>query len=86
MKHLRDDCTVHHINFGGGCLNCGAMPEPKDARGVPYTVEMVKSAARDHVAYGWTKRPGSCSGEPWTPELLKAYDDEYNRFKKVYKA
>ncbi len=32
MKHLREDCTVHHINFGGGCLNCGAMPEPKEAK------------------------------------------------------
>lgn len=24
MKHLKSDCTVHHITFGGGCLNCGA--------------------------------------------------------------
>lgn len=20
-------CTAHHVNFGGGCLNCGWMPD-----------------------------------------------------------
>ena len=20
------DCTAHHVNFGGGCLNCGYVP------------------------------------------------------------
>jgi len=22
-KHKRKDCNVHHITFGGHCLNCG---------------------------------------------------------------
>jgi hypothetical protein len=21
-------CTAHHVNFGGGCLNCGWLPAP----------------------------------------------------------
>lgn len=20
-------CTAHHVNFGGGCLNCGWLPQ-----------------------------------------------------------
>lgn len=27
MKHKKD-CTVHHLTFGGHCLNCG-LNEPK---------------------------------------------------------
>ena len=25
--HVSTDCTVHHVNFGGGCLNCGFDPK-----------------------------------------------------------
>jgi hypothetical protein len=60
--------------------NLHKHPEgPKDGRGVPYTLQRVQDAAADHVAYGWTRRPGGWTGEPWTPELLKAYNDEYDR-------
>ena len=24
-------CTAHHVNYGGGCLNCGWTPRPTDA-------------------------------------------------------
>jgi len=24
-------CTAHHVNLGGGCLNCGFVPDPTPA-------------------------------------------------------
>lgn len=37
-----------------------------------------RSAARDHVAYGWTKRPGGWTGPAWTDEQREAYHDEFD--------
>ncbi len=45
-----------------------------DRWGVEYTPERVKSAARDHVAYGWAKNH---RGAYWAPELVAIYDAEY---------
>jgi hypothetical protein len=45
-----------------------------------YTPERIRSAARDHAAYRWTKRYGhNHEGSPWTDEQRKIYDEEYAR-------
>jgi hypothetical protein len=54
---------------------------PKDGRGEPYTPERVRNHARDHVAYGWTRRPGGWTGDAWTPELTAIYHEEYDKAK-----
>jgi len=43
-----------------------------DSRGEEYTPERVASHARDHAAYGWTKRPHN-----WNPDLMEIYDQAY---------
>jgi hypothetical protein len=42
------------------------------------TVEYAKERAKDHVAYGWSKRAGS-PNHRWTKEQYAAYDEEYDR-------
>lgn len=43
-----------------------------------YTPKRIKDAARDHIAYGWSKKyHQNADGSPWTDEQRKIYDDEY---------
>lgn len=42
------------------------------------TPEFVREQARDHVAYGWSPRPGTWNRDiVWTEEDTQAYMDAY---------
>ena len=42
-------------------------------------LERARNAARAHVNYGWTKRPGTHGPEAWSAEQHAAYDREYDQ-------
>lgn len=47
-----------------------------------FTREQIREKARDHVAYGWSPRPGTHNREmDWTPEDSVIYREEYDKAK-----
>lgn len=72
MKHTRKDCAAWHINYGGGCLNCGAMPERART-----TAEKVRLAAD----------PACAPPDPPTPTERRAGVEGLNEaLKRVHEA
>jgi hypothetical protein len=48
-----------------------------------YTREEIADKARDHVAYGWTRSPGTHRDDiEWTAEDTQIYNEEYEKAKK----
>ncbi len=83
MKHLRSDCTAHHITFGGGCLNCGAGMETKKQ-------QAQRKLDRINARLQWMDEAAAfapenlyCDGERTREDVQAEYRDLYREQKKL---